>query len=108
MIALKLSETLLRPLSGMPWWIALFIAIMAILSGFTQLVAKRAGSARNARAPGPQPTSRFNDTPYALFLSGLAALIGCVVAVPAAIIERNWIPMLAPAVFSGTAFLSAL
>ena len=51
----------------------------------------------------------LSDAPYALFLAGLAAIIGCAVAIPGILVAHNtWWVMLAPAVFSGASFVFGL
>jgi len=51
----------------------------------------------------------MTDMPYALFLAGMAAIIGFVVALPRVFVAHDtWWVMLGPAVFSGTSFVFGL
>jgi hypothetical protein len=59
--------------------------------------------------PGELAMKSLTDMPYALFLAGMAAIIGCAVAIPRVFIAHNtWWVMLGPVVFSGAAFVFGL
>ena len=51
----------------------------------------------------------LSHVPYAVFLAGMAAIIGCVVAIPRVLIAHNsWWVMLVPTVFSSASFVFGL
>jgi len=67
---------------------------------------------KSERRDDAQSRDRFSEVPYAVFLAGLAAISGCIVAVPAAIYSRDtdlwWKILLMPVVFSGAAFIQGV